>query len=140
MTRVLNSKPLINVLGVSTTGEIFLLAHDYLDKFKTGMNIAKLLLKNIEAIGPYNVIQVITDNVANCMAAGAIIEDKYPNIFWSGCMVHTLNHLMHEIIKLKENEYKWIGELYKKGKHMITFITNHSNAHAFSAVTQSWSY
>ena len=33
-----------------------------------------------------------------------------------------------DIIKLKENEYKWIGELYKKGKHMIRFITNHSNA------------
>ena len=37
--------------------------------------------------------------------------------------------LMHDIIKLKENEYKWIGELYKKSKHMIRFITNHSNAH-----------
>ena len=44
-------------------------------------------------------------------------------------MVHTLNLLMHDIIKLKENEYKWIGELYKKGKHMIIFITNHRNAH-----------
>ena len=41
----------------------------------------------------------------------------------------TLNLLMHDIIKLKENEHKWIGELYKKGKHMISFITNHSNAH-----------
>ena len=63
--------------------------HDYSDKFKTGMKIAELLLKNIEAIGPYNVIQVTPDNVANCKATGAIIEDKYPNIFWSRCMVHT---------------------------------------------------
>ena len=75
-------KPLINVLGVSATSAIFLSAHDYSDKFKTGINIAKLLLKNIEAISPYNVIQVIIDNAANCKAAGAIIEDKYPNIFW----------------------------------------------------------
>ena len=36
---------------------------------------------------------------------------------------------MHGIIKLKENEYEWIGELYKKGKHMIRFITNHGNAY-----------
>ena len=71
-------KPLINVLGVSATGAIFLLAHDYSDKFKTDMNIAKLLLKNIEAIGPYNVIQVITDNATNCKVEGAIIENKYP--------------------------------------------------------------
>ena len=94
------------------------------------MNIAELLPKNIEDIGPYNVIQVITNNATNWKEAGAIIEDKYPNILWFGCSVHTLSHLMHDIIKLKENEYKWIGELYKKGKHMIIFITNHSNAHS----------
>ena len=88
----------------------------------------------------YNVIQVITDNAANCKAAGAIIEDRYPNIFWSGCLVHTLNPLMNDIIKLKENDYKWIGELYKKGKYMIGFITSHSNAHGIFVVTQSWSY
>ena len=73
---------MINVLGVSATGAVFLSVHDYSDKFNIDINIAKLLLKNIEAIGPYNVIQVITDNVVNCKTAGAIIEDKYPNIFW----------------------------------------------------------
>lgn len=122
-------KPLINVLGVSATGAVFLSSHDYSDRFKTGINIAEPLLKTIESIGPYNVIQVITDNAANCKAAGAIIEDRYPNIFWSGCLVHTLNLLMHDIIKMKEHDYKWIGALYKKGKFMIRFITNHSNAH-----------
>ena len=120
---------MINILGVSASGAVFLSTYDYSDRYKTGINIAQPLLETIQKIGPYNVIQVITDNAANCKAAGAIIEDKYPNIFWSGCMVHTLNLLMHDIIKLKENEYKWIGELYKKGKHMIRFITNHSNAH-----------
>ena len=95
---------MINVLGVFASGVVFLSAHDYSDKFKTSINSAELLLKAIKSIGPYNVIQVITDNVANCKAVGAIIEDKYHNIFWSGCMVHTLNILMHDIIKLKENE------------------------------------
>ena len=77
----MKGKPLINVLGVSATGAVFLLAHDYSDKFKTGINIAKLLLKNIEAIGPYNVIQGITDNAGNSKATRAIIEDKYTNAF-----------------------------------------------------------
>ena len=36
---------------------------------------------------------------------------------------------MHDIIKMKEHDYKWIGALYKKGKFMMRFITNHSNAH-----------
>ena len=82
---------MINILGVSTSGAVFLSAHDYSDRYKTGINIAKPLLDTIQTIGPYNVIQVITNNAANCKATGAIIEDKYPNIFWSRCLVHTLN-------------------------------------------------
>ena len=73
-------KPLISVLAVSVSGAIFLSSYDYSNKFKTNINIAKPLLDTIERIGPYNVVQVITDNVANCKAAGAIIEDKYPKI------------------------------------------------------------
>jgi hypothetical protein len=96
-------KPLISVLAVSTSGAIFLSAYDYSEKFKTAINIAEPLLQTIERIGPYNVIQVITDNAANCKAAGEIIKDRYPNIFWSGCLVHTMNLLMHDIIKMKDH-------------------------------------
>jgi len=104
-------------------------AYDYSDKFKTDINIVEPLLEAIERIGKYNVIQVLTDNAANFKAVGAIVEDKYPNIFWSGCLVHTMNLLMHDIIKNKNQQYKWIGDLYKKDKQMIKFITNHSNTH-----------
>ena len=83
--------PLINIIGVSASDVIFLSVHDYSDRYKTGINIAQPLLETIQKNGPYNVIQVIIDNVANCKAAGAIIEDKYPNTFWLGCLVHTLN-------------------------------------------------
>ena len=122
-------KPLISVLAVSISGVIFLSSYVYLDKFKTGINIAKPLLETIERIGRYNVVQVITDNTANCKAMGAIIEDKYPNIFWSRCLVHTMNLLMPDIIENKQSQYRWIGDLYKRGKKMIRFITNHNNTH-----------
>ena len=58
-------KPLINILSVSASGVVFLSAHDYSDRYKTGINIAQPLLETIQKIGPYNVIQVITDNAAN---------------------------------------------------------------------------
>ena len=61
-------RPLINILGVSASGVIFLSAHDYSDRYKKGINIADTLLKTIQEIGPYNVIHVITDNAANCKA------------------------------------------------------------------------
>jgi len=40
-----------------------------------------------------------------------------------------MNLLMHDIIKNKNQQYKWIADLYKRGKEMIKFITNHSNSH-----------
>ena len=36
---------------------------------------------------------------------------------------------MHDIVKMKDPSYRWIGALYKRGKKMIKFITNHSMAH-----------
>jgi hypothetical protein len=54
--------PFINILGVSASGVVFLSSHDLSDIYKTNINISKSLLKTIQDNGPYNVIQVITDN------------------------------------------------------------------------------
>ena len=120
---------LINILGVSSTGAVFLGAHDSSSVMASSQNIADILLKTIDEVGPTNVIQVITDNATNCKGAGKIIERKYTHIFWSGCLVHTLNLLMHDIIKHKE--CTWINDLYKRGKNLIKFITGHSRVNAF---------
>jgi hypothetical protein len=66
---------------VSASVAIFLSAHDYLDHYKTGINIVEPLIQTIQEIGQYNVIQVITSNVASCKVTGEIIEDMYPNKF-----------------------------------------------------------
>lgn len=47
-----------------------------------GINIVKILVKTIQEIGLYNVIQVIIDNAHNLNTIGAIIEDMYPTIFF----------------------------------------------------------
>jgi hypothetical protein len=62
----------------------------------------QILLKTMNDVGPSNVIQVIIDNATNCKGAGKIIEQVHPHIFWSGCLVHTLNLLMHDIVKHRE--------------------------------------
>ena len=36
---------------------------------------------------------------------------------------------MHDIVKMKDHDCKWIGALYKRGKKMIKFINNHGMAH-----------
>jgi hypothetical protein len=120
---------LINVIGVSASGVVFLAAHDSSSISATSQNISELLLKTIDEVGPFNVIQVIIDNAANCKGAGKIIERMHPHIFWSGSLVHTLNLLMHDIVKHKE--CGWINPLYKRGKQVIKYITGHTRVNYF---------
>jgi hypothetical protein len=43
--------------------------------------------------------------------------------------VHTLNLLMHDIVKHKE--CLWINDLYKRGKQLIKFVTKHTRVNYF---------
>uniref|UniRef100_A0A0D3CZA6 HAT C-terminal dimerisation domain-containing protein n=1 Tax=Brassica oleracea var. oleracea TaxID=109376 RepID=A0A0D3CZA6_BRAOL len=40
---------------------------------------------------------VVTDNASNCVKAGALISAKFPTIFWTPCVVHTLNLALKNI-------------------------------------------
>jgi hypothetical protein len=40
-----------------------------------------------------------------------------------------MNLLMHDITKMKNHDYIWIGTLSKRGKKMIKFTSNHTMAH-----------
>jgi hypothetical protein len=45
-------RPLMNILGVSASGAVFLSTHDYSDRYKICINIADALIKTIQEIGP----------------------------------------------------------------------------------------
>ena len=123
----LKNQPLINVMAVSGGKAIFLNGHDVSAVEKTGANIAELLLKAIDFVGPSNVVQVITDNASNCKSAGGIIKRKHPHIFWSGCLAHTLNLLMKDIAKCDHPSLSFFDETYIKGKTVVKYIKNHSS-------------
>lgn len=73
---------LINVLGVSASGAVFITCHDSISE--TSQNIADLLLQSIKDVGPNNVVQVITDNATNCKAwvFGVHIYGTYSKLQW----------------------------------------------------------
>jgi hypothetical protein len=125
----IRNQHLINVIGVSASGSVFLGAHDSSSISATSQNILELLLKTIDEVGPSNVIQVIANNATDCKGAGKIIERMHPHIFWFECLVHKLNLLMHDIVKHKE--CGWINQLYKRGKQVIKFITKHTRVNYF---------
>ena len=117
-------KPLLNVLAVNARGAVFLYAQDYSGVEKTGVEISKFLIGAIENVGSSNVLQVVTDNAANCKAAGREIEKVYKHIFWSPCCVHTLNLIFKDM----GNEFYWLNDIYRKGKTIAKYFINHTNA------------
>ncbi|KAL6976600.1 hypothetical protein U1Q18_052716 [Sarracenia purpurea var. burkii] len=116
--------PLINILAVNSRGAMFLYAEDYSGVEKSGVNIAKLLLKAIDEVGPSNVIQVVTDNAANCKLAGKEVEKVHPHIFWSPCVVHTLNLIFKDLAQA----FDWFQATYSQGKNIVKYFINHSHA------------
>ncbi|GJX36114.1 putative ribonuclease H-like domain-containing protein [Tanacetum coccineum] len=117
-------EPLINVLAVNSRGATFLHAKDFSGVKKTGEAIANYLLGAIEKIGPSHVLQVVTDNAENCKAAGKEIEKVYKHIFWSPCSVHTLNLIFKDFAK----KFNWLEDVYNRGKMVVKFFLNHSQA------------
>ncbi|KAF7112909.1 hypothetical protein RHSIM_RhsimUnG0179600 [Rhododendron simsii] len=122
----IKNQQLFNIMAVSGGKAIFINGHDVSAVEKNATNIAELLFKAIDYVGPSNVVQVVTDNAANCKAAGAIIQRKYNHIFWSGCLAHTLNLLMKDIAKCEHPSLSFVDETYKRGKAVVKYIKNHS--------------
>jgi hypothetical protein len=77
-------------------------------------------------MGPSNIVQVITDNAHSCKAARTIIKGLYENIFWTPCVVHSLNLVFKSIVV----EVEWMKNLGEEAREVHIFITNHQHAQA----------
>lgn len=117
-------RPLINVIASNQFGSMFLHALDFLVVEKSHKRISQYMLDAIEKVGPYNVVQLIMDNTDSCRAAGEDVMKAYPCIFWSPCIVHTLNLVLKDVIK----ELPWLKETYLNAKAIVKYITYHFNA------------
>ncbi|XP_028081189.1 uncharacterized protein LOC114282636 [Camellia sinensis] len=101
---------------------------------KDKYHIAKLISEVIDEVGPHNVIQIIIGNAPVCSATGSIIQGNYPKIFWTPCVVHTLNLALKNICAAKEigvvayayDECHWITTVIDDVMFVRNFIMNHS--------------
>jgi hypothetical protein len=73
--------------------------------------------KYIEEVGPQNIVQICTDNASSMKAAADIITNKYPHIYFQGCVVHVMNLLLEDWGKAT-----WMKEVVKKSRTIIKFI------------------
>jgi hypothetical protein len=108
----------------SHNGPIFLKAVDVIGQYKDATYMGELFIKVIKDEGVDSCVQIITDNAHVCKVVGIIVEDKYPQIFWTPCIVHSLNLALKSITSY----VTWIGTLIDDARHIRNFVQNHTNA------------
>ena len=87
----------MNIVTHCAEGTSFIKSTDTSNISHTGEFIFELVDNAIEEVGDEHVIQVVTDNASNNMAAKNLLEKKRPRIFWSSCATHTINLMLQGI-------------------------------------------
>ena len=78
-------RTLVNFLVHCPRGTMFVKSIDASTHVKDAALLCELMDGFIQDIGAHNVVQVITDNAANYVAAGRMLMDRYPSLFWTPC-------------------------------------------------------
>ncbi|XP_038711803.1 uncharacterized protein LOC120005997 [Tripterygium wilfordii] len=96
----INSQPNTDSTKFTKEGISFISSMEDSDASHTGTYIFDYVDKCIEDVGPKKVVQVVTDNASNNMAAASLMEKKRPNLFWTSCATHMVNLMLEAIGKL----------------------------------------
>ena len=127
-------RPFINIMVALDGGPIFIKAIDGSSEYKNKHFIVELLKDAIKKIEYKKVIQVITDNANVMKVAGTLIKGEYSKIFWTTCVVHTLNLALKNICAAKKTEknevtyeeHSWIICIADDASFIrVFFIMNH---------------
>jgi hypothetical protein len=124
-------RPLMNVMLVCPTGDVFIGSVDTTGHKKTKEHIAGELRTYIEAIGPSNVTQIFSDNASAMLGALDDLVRTYLHLYKQGCCAHILNLLLEDW--RKEELFK---ALIIRAKRVCIYIRNH---HATMALYRHYS-
>ena len=111
---------LINFLANSPAGTFFLGSVDASSEVANAQMLADLLEKQIDKIGREYVVQVVTDNGSNFKAAGRLLMERIPHLFWTPCAAHCLDLMLEDIGKIKE-----FNTCINMAKKVCRFIYKH---------------
>ncbi|KAL0461872.1 UNVERIFIED_CONTAM: hypothetical protein Slati_0074800, partial [Sesamum latifolium] len=99
---------------------------------KTVEYISQFISSGIEEIGPSNVVQFVTDNASNYIAAGYMIEQKYPHIVKTSCAAYCLDLILEDIDEVPlvkstlENARKIVKFKYKY-QQVLDLMRSHTD-------------
>jgi len=74
---------------------------DVSDISKTARLLYRLFREVVLDVGVENIVHMVTDNAANYVAAGKLLMEEFPSIFWCPCAAHCINLVLQDIGKLQ---------------------------------------
>uniref|UniRef100_A0A0A9DCK4 DUF659 domain-containing protein n=1 Tax=Arundo donax TaxID=35708 RepID=A0A0A9DCK4_ARUDO len=95
-------RSIMNLCVNCSLGTSFLESREASAESHTGELIFEYVDGCIQKVGAEKVVQVVTDNASNNMAAKDLLYVKRPTIFWSSCATYTLNLMLKGIGKMKK--------------------------------------
>ncbi|GJR00911.1 hypothetical protein Tco_0523895 [Tanacetum coccineum] len=112
---------LIKNLVNCPTGMIFLKSIDASEYVKDAQLIMKMINEVIKDVGEENILQFITDNGSNFKAAGAILEEQHPKLFWTPCAAYCVNLMIGDI----GEKIPKIKSALSDARAVVVYIYNH---------------
>jgi len=116
-------RTLLNFLVHCPKGTMFIKSLNASEHIKDATTICELLDGFIRDIGVQNVVQVITDNVANYVSAGKMLMERHPTLFWTPCSAHCLDLLLICCLRIWGNSPSSRRQLIWLGASPSLFIT-----------------
>lgn len=110
----------MNLCVNSELGTVFLRAINGSADTHNAEYIFKFVETGIKDVGVENVLHVVTDNASANLAAGRLLMEKYPRIYWTSCAAHCIDLMLEKICKDQR-----IKSVVDKAKKVTSFIYNH---------------
>eukprot|EP00253_Pinus_taeda_P023390 PITA_23390 len=115
-------RTLLNFLVSCPKGTMFIKSVDASHQIKDAKNFCDLLDVFILEVGEQHVVQVITDNATNYVAAGRMLMDMHPTLFWTPCAAHCIDLMLEDIGKIP-----FVKDIVDSSRSITKFIYNHTS-------------
>ncbi|XP_010525164.1 PREDICTED: uncharacterized protein LOC104803010 [Tarenaya hassleriana] len=114
-------RKVLNFLVYCPEKVMFLKSVDASEIIPSADKLYELFREVVEEVGETHVIQVITKCEDHYAAAGKMLMDAYPSLYWVPCAAHCVDKMFEDFGKVE-----WIREAIKQAQSITRFIYNHS--------------
>ncbi|KAI0526896.1 hypothetical protein KFK09_002489 [Dendrobium nobile] len=114
-------RSIINFLVNNPYGTVFLKSIDASSFVKDAQLLFEMLDEVVEEVGDALVVQVVTDNASAYKAAGRMLMEKRPHLYWTPCAAHCIDLMLERLGQLPQHKSAIL-----KAKFVSKFIYNHS--------------